>query len=329
MPIINKDDIDYFAEKGCRAAVGIASMLLAEKDADFMLMYADIGCRFSADVVLEKYPNKCIQSGIAEQNMIGVAAAMANEGFHVFAVAYGPFITARVLDQIRVNLGIMESPVILIGLGAGLIMSDLGPSSTALEDIAHIRSIPNITVISPADSLETIKAMQALADYNKPTYLRITASLNSQIVYPNDYEFVIGKAIQLKEGSNTAIIATGTIIYQCLEAAKILDEIGISCSVINMHTIKPLDVSALDKLMDYKAIFTIEEHNIIGGLGGAVAEYFAEKKCSPQLKRIGISDEFFNADSYSVIIERYGLSAKMIAQQIADTLKKEELHFEE
>jgi len=317
MLAFSKENIAYFAQKGSRAVVGAASSLLADSVPDFTLMYADVGSRAAVETVRKKHPEKCIQCGIAEQNMLGMAAALANEGFNVFAVSYGAFISARVLDQIRVNMGIMESPVALIGLSSGLFMYDLGPASAALEDIAHLRSIPNITVISPADCLETVKAMIALSDYNKPAYLRITCGFENQSVYKDDYDFEIGKAITLKEGADTAIICTGTIAYQCLEAAKILEEKGISCAVINMHTIKPLDTTVIDKL-NHKTVFTVEEHSIIGGLGGAVAEYLAEKERAPRLKRIGTPDKFVNADSFAATLERLGLSASGIAEQVME-----------
>ena len=317
---VTREDIELFSKEGNRAVIGQAALMIAEKDLSLILMCADIGCRIAADKLYKKYPEKYIQTGIAEQTMISIASAMANEKFNVFAAAYAPFITARVLDQVRVNMGIMESPVTLIGVMAGLFASDLGPSSTACEDIAQIRSIPNIAVISPADCTETVKAMIALSDYNKPAYLRVTVGLPNQIVYKKDYNFEIGKAITLREGQNIAIISTGTITYQCLEAAEILDKQGISCTVLNMHTIKPLDTSAIDKLMNYDTIFTVEEHSIIGGLGGAVAEYLAEKKSTPRLKRIGTPDYYMDADSFAVMLERVGLSPEKIAEQILSEL---------
>ena len=322
---INKEYIKNLTQKGNRAAVGAASTLLADTDPNFMLMYADSGCRFGADIIKQKHPEKCIQGGIAEQNIVGVASAMANEGFNVFVVAYGPFITARVLDQIRVNMSIMESPVVLVGLGSGMFMSDLGPASTGLEDLAHTRSMPNITVISPADCTETVKAMLALSEYNKPAYLRVTCGFENQSVYQEDYNFEIGKAITLKEGKDVVIIATGTIVYQCLEAANLLEENGISCAVVNMHTIKPLDTQVIDKFINCRMIATVEEHNTIGGLGGAVAEYLSGEKNAPVLRRIGTPDKFVNADSFAVTLERVGLSKEGIAKQIVDALESRRL----
>ena len=317
---VNKKFIESAAEKGMRAIVGETALLLAGQDPHLILMYADIGCRIGANKLFQSHPEKCVQCGIAEQNMVGVAAAMANEGFHVFATTYAPFITARVLDQIRVNMGIMKSPVTLIGVSAGSFMSDLGPALTAFEDIAHIRPIPNIAIVSPADCLEAVKAIIALSKYDKPAYLRLTSGFPNQTVYKNDYTFEIGKAITLKEGRQTVIFAAGTIICQCLEAAEILEQKGISCAVVNMHTIKPLDTDIIDRFLDCNTIFTVEEHSIIGGLGGAIAEYITEKSLRPILKRIGTPDYFFNADSFAVSLERANLTAQGIAKQILSAL---------
>ncbi len=314
------DNIRKWSEIGPRNIVGEASKMLAEQDKKFTLIFADCANRVGIQQLLDEHPEKCIEAGIAEQNQIGIASAMANEGFHVFAVAYAPFITARVMDHIRVNMGYMQAPLKIIGLSAGFAAGDLGATHTALEDIADLRTIPNIVVICPADCTEIVKTMEAVADFNRPVYIRLTAGVSTQQIFTDNYDFEIGRAITLVEGTDVAIFSTGAITYQALEAAKLLKAKGISCKVVNMHTIKPLDEEALRSAIHYKIIVTIEEHSIIGGLGGAVAEYLSIFKTHSPLLRIGVDDEFFCADLPEKLMERSGLMPENIARRILGNL---------
>jgi transketolase len=315
--------IEYSAENikkwntlGMKNIVGWIANELASVDTSFILVYADIARRISIEKLETTYPLQCMEVGIAEQNQVGVAAAMALEGFNVFAVALAPFITARVLDQIRVNLGYMKSPVKLIGLGAGLSSGDLGATHTALEDIANMRGLPNICVISPADCTECVKVFEAVSQINTPVYIRLTIGYGDQQIYGHDYNFETGKAIVLHEGLDLAVISTGTVTYQALNAIKNLSNKGIVCKLINMHTIKPLDTEILNTIVHYRAIVTIEEHNIIGGLGSAVAEYLASYAKHAPLYRLGINDEYFYADTGLNLMEKAGLTSEKIEQII-------------
>jgi transketolase len=205
-----------------------------------------------------------------------------------------------------------------VAIGSGVSMSFLGNSHFGLEDAAIMRSIPNITVVNPADCAEIVKTVFAAARYLHPMYIRLTGAVGFPVVYEDDYDFEIGKAVEIKSGTDISIIATGSMVYESLEAAKILQEEGISVSVLNMHTIKPIDTKALDSLVKKgKTIFTVEEHSITGGLGSAVAEYVSAIPNSPVVNRIGLPDEFVITAEYRYILEKYGL----VGSQIANTIK--------
>ncbi len=304
---------------GSCGAFGMAALDLPESDDNIVIVTADL-CSFSGlERFRGRFPDRFYNVGIAEQNMIGIAAGLTKEGFNVFATTYATFASTRSCDPVRVNMGYMGLGIKLVGLTAGLSVGILGATHMSIEDIAIMRAIPNLTVISPADCTETIKATLAAAKHDGPIYLRLTGGMNNPVVYKNDYDFEIGKAITLREGNDIAIIATGSMVYQSLEAAKILEKQGLSASVIDMHTVKPLDTAVLDKAFDQsKLIVTVEEHSIIGGLGGAVAEYKSKQKNTPVQLTIGIEDTFPHAGDYAYLLEKYGLTAPKIAQKIAE-----------
>lgn len=215
------------------------------------------------------------------------------------------------------NLGYMNLNVKAVAIGSGVAMAFLGNSHYGIEDASIMRSIPNITVVSPADCAEIVKTVFAAAEYYGPMYIRLTGAANNPIVYKEDYNFEIGKAITLREGSDITIIANGTMVFESLEAAKILDLQGFSATVVNMHTIKPLDTSVIDTAVaSSKLIVTVEEHSIIGGLGGAIAEYKTTLRNTPPQLIIGLPDKFGKAGDYKYLLEKYGLTGEQIAQRI-------------
>ena len=260
--------------------------------------------------------------GIAEQNMIGVAGGLSKNGMMIFATSFAPFITMRASEQVRMNLGYMKFNIKIVGLGSGLIMAQLGNSHYGLEDVAMIRSIPNITIISPADCGAIAKMVESVLNYPEPTYIRLTGGSDNPMVYSDDCEFEIGKANHLREGREVAIIATGTMVYQSLRAAEILDKQNVSTTVIDMHTIKPLDTNCIDQLLEHELIVTVEEHTVIGGLGSAVAEYLAPKKIKPPQLIIGINDIFPSAGSYEYLLNQCGLTHEQIADKILRSICK-------
>jgi transketolase len=302
---------------GSRGVFGQAILALAEEAPNLMVLSADLGNSSGLDRFKTAYPEKFLNVGIAEQNMIGVAAGFAKEGFDVFATSFAPFISMRASEQIRMNLGYMNLKVKAVAIGSGISMAFLGNSHYGIEDAAVMRSIPNMTVVCPADCAEIVKTVFAAVKYPHPMYIRLTGAANNPIVYTEDYDFEIGKAITLREGSDITIIANGTMVYESLEAAKILELEGVSATVVNMHTIKPLDTSVIDKaVVSSRLIVTVEEHSVVGGLGGAVAEYKTTLRNAPPQLIIGLPDHFGKTGDYKYLLEKYGLVGQQIAQKI-------------
>jgi len=321
MKITGKENKQW-SRLGSRATYGQAILMLAEKLDNLMVLSADLGNSSGLDRFKATHPDKFLNIGIAEQNMIGVAAGLAKEGSVVFASSFAPFITMRAAEQVRMNMGYMDLNIKTVAIGSGVSMSFLGNSHFGLEDAAIMRSIPNMTVVSPADCAEIVKTVFAAAEYPHPMYIRLTGAVGFPVVYEDDYDFQIGKAVEIKAGTDVSIVATGSMVYESLEAAKILQEIGISVSVLNIHTIKPIDTNALDNLINKgKIIFTIEEHSITGGLGSAVAEYVSSIPYSPVVNRIGLPDEFVITAEYRYILEKYGLVGSHIANTIKEKIK--------
>ena len=313
----NKRNIRTWSLLGPSGAHGNAAIELAESDPNVVMLTADL-CFFSGlERFREKYPDRLYNVGIAEQNMIGVAAGLAKEGFLPFVNTYASFCASRCADQVRVNMSYMKLPIKLIGLTAGYGAGILGATHMSVEDIALMRALPNITVISPADCTEIIKAMTASAKTDDPTYIRLTGPMNTPIVYTDDYDFVIGKAIKIREGEDVGIIATGSMVYRAVKVADALSEKGISCSVINMHTIKPLDSeTVLEVNESHKLIVTMEEHSVIGGLYGAVAECLAQKGSHRPIIPCGIEDKFVKAGSYEYQMSESGLIVERVKNKI-------------
>ena len=308
---------------GSCGAFGAAALELPEIDDQSVILTSDL-CYYSALTRFkDKYPERFFNLGIAEQNMVGVAAGMAKEGFNPFITTYATFASMRCADQVKVNMGYMNLPIKFVGLTAGLSVGILGATHISIEDIAVMRSIPNITILSPADCTETVKCVLSAAKLDKPVYIRLTGSFNNPIVYRKDYDFEIGKSIKLKEGNDIAIIATGSMVYNSLKAAKLLEENGIQVAVINMHTIKPIDINAIKEACSAKMIVTVEEHSKIGGLGSAVAEQLAEFNTKPKHLIIGLNDEYKHAGDYAYLIEQYGLTPQQISEKILKTYKGE------
>lgn len=313
-------NIRTWSRLGPCGAYGMAAMELPELDDKMVACTADLCFYSGLDRFQKKYPDRLYNVGIAEQNLIGVAGGLAKEGFHPYVSTYASFATTRALDQVRVNMGYMELPIRLIGLTSGFSVGILGPTHMSVEDVSIMRAIPNITVIAPADCAEFVKTMLALVDYQHPVYVRMTGTMGCPIVYKEDYDFEIGKAIVLKQGKDVALIASGTMASNSLKAAELLEEAGISAAVVNMHTIKPLDTESIDLLKDCRLLVTIEEHSVIGGLGGAVSEYVSQKSNFAPLIRIGVNDAYPHAADYSYLIEKHGLTPRAIFTTIQNAL---------
>lgn len=318
---ITAANVRQWSRIGSRGMYGLAIADLAERNKKLIIMSADLGNSSGLDRFKAAHPDRFVNVGIAEQNLIGVASGIAKEGFTVFASSFAPFISMRAAEQVRMNLGYMNLNVKAVAIGSGLSMGFLGNSHFGLEDAAVIRAIPGIAIVTPADCAEIVKAVTALADYQGPAYLRLTGGVNNPVVNSVDYDFKIGKSITLRQGSEVTILACGTMVYESLEAAKFLEKKGISAEVINMHTLRPLDAEAIDRVMhSRKLIVTIEEHSVVGGLGSAVAEYLVQFGQTPPLMSMGIPHEFGVTADYRYLLEKYGLVGEAIGMKIYQKL---------
>ncbi len=313
---IKSSEIKRWAAMGSRATFGTGILKLYEEEPDFFVMSADLGSSSGLVRFYNKYPEAFVNTGIAEQNLIGIAAGLAKDGTPVFATSFAPFISMRASEQIRMNMGYMHLNIKAVGLGSGLAMGTLGSSHYGLEDVAVMRSIPGMTVLCPSDGLQIVKCIEAAKHMRGPAYIRLTGG--SGIIYESDFDYRIGESIILREGNGITLIASGSIVYQTLLAAGLLAEKGIDCGVVDMHTIKPLDEKMLDSLSGEDIIVTIEEHTVIGGLGSAVAEYFAPKKKKPGHLIIGIEDFYPHPGSYEYLLDECGLTPEKIAGRVID-----------
>ena len=313
---INEKNIKIWSTIGARATLGIAALELAKEIDNLMVLTCDVSTSAGLDRFRKTFPEKYLDLGIAEQNMIGVAAGLASENFNVITTTFAPFQTMRCCEQIKVNLGYMRQKICMVGIASGLALGTLGYTHCCIEDVGILRSIPGMIIISPADSLETVKALEAAVKLKNPSYLRLTGSSNNPIVYDKDYEFEIGKSITLKEGKDITIFCSGAMVYQCLEAAKILESKKISSKVVNMHTIKPIYKLAIKKECDTSFIVSVEEHNVIGGLGSAISEYKSSLKQSPRQLFLGIKDTYSKGGNYKFLKEKHRLTPEKIVEDI-------------
>lgn len=321
---VNRKNMRIWSMLGMRRTIGAVLSDLLELDDKFIFVPADSGRYLAYEEFNRNHPDHVVNMGIAEQNMVAACAGLVNEGFNVFAAAYGTFISARALDQVRVNLGIMGLPVKFISLSGGLTNGNLSATHMALEDYADMRAIPGMTVITPADGTELVKTLVTMINYDKPAYIRLTGTANTTAqIYKEDYDFVVGKAVTLKEGTDIAIVSSGTILKTVLDVAADLEQNGISCKVVNMHTIKPIDEEALREIAGMKLVVTVEEHVKWGGLGSAVAEFYAEQDTRPLMQMIALdSDKYPNSGEYDTLLDRCGLTREKIYDKITQKYAK-------
>ena len=320
---LNRQTIRTYSLLGSHRTFGQVALEFPKIDDKIVVLAADQCSPAGLEYFRDQYPDKYYNVGIAEQNMIGIAAGLAKEGFKPFVTAQATFSTTRCFDQIKINMGYMGFGIKIVGLSAGLAIGQYGATHMSMEDIALTRVVPNMVVLSPADCTETAKALIAAAKDERPTYIRLSGWMNNPIVYKDDYDFEIGKAITMQEGSDIAIIATGTMVYNSIKAAKILAESNLSVKIVNMHTIKPLDADAVKKCCAAKLLVTIEEHSVIGGLGSAVAEEISIYTHKPKHLILGIEDHNVKSCEYNYLVKKVGLTAEQIADKILKTYKGE------
>lgn len=295
-----------------RESYGNALVELGKKYENLVVLDADLAGATKTGTFLKEFPERHIDCGIAECNMMGIAAGLSTTGKVPFASTFAMFAAGRAYEQIRNSIGYPHLNVKIGATHAGISVGEDGATHQCNEDMALMRTIPGMVILNPSDDIEAKAAVEAAYLYEGPVYLRF-GRLAVPIINDNeDYKFEIGKGIVLREGSDVSIIATGLCVNQALEAAKKLEADGIEAQVINIHTIKPLDEELIIKAAKSTGkIVTVEEHSVIGGLGGAVAEVLGENMPTPMM-RIGINDVFGESGPAEKLIEKYGLDAESI-----------------
>ena len=344
---ISAEESQMLAGMNTKEVFGWVMGKLAEDDELLTVAVADYGRRLNLDRFRELRPDGYIQCGIAEQNLIEVASACANEGFHVFAPCYATFVTSRTLDQIRVNLGMMKSPVVLVGVAAGCESAATGPSHMAVEDIAITRTIPGLSVFSPVDNDQLAATLMELAKHPRPAYVRMT-SCDGANLHPDGYVFDVSGVEKLFESAGAAdtasvdgvavaeaaatshpkhvtVLATGAITSRVVEAAqRVAGQVAAtseqaaavkaSLEVYGVSSIKPLDASLMEICQNSDVIITVEEHSVLGGFGGAVVEHLSASGACPQVLRLGMHDRYLEADVHHNILARAGLSVESLQE---------------
>jgi transketolase len=307
---------------GQRGAFGAALTELAARNEKIVALSADLCNTAGLDRFQKGYPDRLINVGIAEGNMIGIAAGIADSGYIPFAATFANFAALRACEQIRHFMGYMRSNVKIVGFGAGFAMEFFGNTHYGVEDIAAIRAIDNLIVLSPSDGLSVVKCVEAAAEKESPIYIRLTGVMNTQIVYKEDFEFKIGEAIELKAGNDVAVFASGSVVANAIKAAEILEKESISTALFDLHTIKPLDTkTVVEASVGKKLIVSAEEHSVCGGSGSAIAEALAARSDTPPLLRLGI-DAYRKAGDYQYMIGQSGLRGDQIAEAIKQKLKE-------
>lgn len=309
-------------KKATRESYGEALVMLAEKRPDLIVLDADLAAATKTGIYKKAYPDRFFDCGIAEADMMGVAAGIATTGKLVFASSFAMFAAGRAFEIVRNSIGYPHLNVKIGATHAGISVGEDGASHQCNEDIALMRAIPGMTVINPADDVEAKAAVLAMADYVGPTYMRFGRLAVPVFNDPASYKFEVGKGIELRDGEDVSIIATGLMVNEALEASKALAEQEISARVINIHTIKPIDRDIIVKAAkETGKIITVEEHSVIGGLGSAVADVVTETVPVPVIK-IGVQDRFGHSGPAVALLKEFGLCADNIVKVTKNALGK-------
>ena len=313
--------LNYKEKKDTRSGFGEALAILGEQNPDVVALCADLTGSLKMNEFAKKHPERFFQTGIAEANMTGIAAGLALSGKIPFMGTFAVFAAGRNYDQIRLTVAYSNTNVKIAASHSGISVGEDGASHQMIEDLAMMRSLPNMVVINPCDFNQTKAATLAAAAYEGPVYLRFGRPKVPNFT-PENQEFVIGKAVKLNEGNDITIIATGHPVWQALEAAKELEDKGISVDLINIHTIKPIDKEAIIKSAEKTgAVLTVEEHSIFGGLGDAVANVLVRNYPVP-MEYVGINDQFGESGTAEELFEKYGLTPENIVNKALKLLER-------
>lgn len=309
-------------KKATRESYGEALVMLAEKRPDLIVLDADLAAATKTGIYKKACPDRFFDCGIAEADMMGVAAGIATTGKLVFASSFAMFAAGRAFEIVRNSICYPHLNVKIGATHAGISVGEDGASHQCNEDIALMRVLPGMTVINPADDVEAKAAVLAMADFEGPTYMRFGRLAVPVFNDPATYKFELGKGIELRSGTDITVIATGLMVAEAVEAGKILAEQGINARIINIHTIKPIDRDIIIRAAkETGKIVTVEEHSVIGGLGSAVSEVVAETVPVPVI-RIGVQDCFGHSGPAAALLKEFGLSADNIVKVVKDTLGK-------
>ncbi|MEM0530822.1 MAG: transketolase family protein [Candidatus Pararuminococcus gallinarum] len=306
-----------------REAYAEELLRMADEGLDFVFTYTDnVTPSSSAGKLIQKYPDRCINFGIAEPNQVGASAGLALSGQVVYSQVFGPFLSLRTADQIHTDIAYNDVNVRLIGTHAGLTAGG-GPTHNCIADLALYRAIPNLLIEVPADAAQCAKAIRASFTYEGPMVIRIDRGGSPQVYANGDYDYAFGKAIETLPGKDVTLVSAGSSVYWSMMAAKKLREAyGISAQVLDMHTIKPMDTETLLRCAKETGnVVTVEEHSINGGLGGAVAEVLLEAGFSGKFKRVGLPDEFAVLGDTDEVYRYYGMDPEGIARTVKELLK--------
>ncbi|MBC7327937.1 transketolase family protein [bacterium] len=309
--------------KSTRRAYGEALVELGERNERIVVLDADLSKSTYTNLFAKKFPNRFFNMGISECKMISCAAGLATTGKIPFASSFAVFAAGRAWEMVRLSVGYTNLNVKIAASHAGISVGEDGPTHHCAEDIALMRVIPNMTVLVPADATETKKAVFASAEWQGPVYIRLGRP-DIPIIFDDSYDFQIGKAYVLKEGKDVSILACGLMVWQALQALELLEKEGIEAELVNVSTIKPLDEETiLRSLSKTRCAVSAEEHNIIGGLGSAVAELITEKLPIP-LERVGVKDRFAESGPWKELLKKYGLTPEDIKQAALRAIERKE-----
>ncbi|OEF97809.1 transketolase family protein [Desulfuribacillus alkaliarsenatis] len=304
-----------------RDAYGKALVEVGKKNPNVVVLDADLSKSTKTADFAAAFPERFFDMGIAEQGMMGTAAGFAAAGKIPFASTFAVFATARVMDQVRNSIAYPKLNVKIAATHAGLTVGEDGGSHQAIEDVALMRAVPNMTVVVPADAEETRQVIEKAVEFDGPMYIRLGRP-GVPVIFDENYKFEIGKGHMLRPGKDVTIVATGLMVSKAIEASEKLQEEGISARVINISTIKPIDKDIIiQAAMETNAIVTAEEHNIIGGLGSAVAEVVAENH-PVKMKRVGVEDTFGESGTPDALLEKYGLTVDKLVEAVKSLHKK-------
>ena len=297
-----------------RVGYGEALVELGSERDDFLVLDADLAAATQTGMFKKAFPERFYDCGIAEGNMISIAAGIAATGKKVICSSFAMFAAGRAFEQVRNSVGYPHLNVIIGATHAGISVGEDGATHQCCEDIALMRTIPGMTIINPADETEAKKAVKAALELDGPVYMRF-GRLAVPVIFGDDYNFEVGKGVELKDGTDVTVIATGLMVNEALEAYEILKSEGISARIINMHTIKPIDKEiVLKAARETGAIVTAEEHSVIGGLGAAVSETVCEE-CPVPVVKLGVNDTFGHSGPAVKLLDEFGLRAANIAQK--------------